>query len=268
MLSKSERDKIVHRLKVLFKKRLKISKECNIWRDKYPTDPEQEAHVDELDEILDRKRPLSREQSQLRKQYQKGLPILPLSRCPFTGEIWKHTLDIYGLDSPFWEDTHPLRGDEEDQPYGGKYAFFTGSIKLNHPEDDFYWNRVTFYEKPFVIPSLMRGKYPLTPVIMPVDIGEHEGHIIVYFGDFEFLHFKIEFDTVNLPGDWGCYTHYSTKASNDYIGYHIEGKRNLVNFNLDPYLEKNRIYWIDKNDKTMTLRQGLNGCPFAGSSNW
>ncbi len=42
-------------------------------------------------------------QKDLGKEYQSGLPIIPLSRCPFCQTIISHSLDTFGLDGLWWE---------------------------------------------------------------------------------------------------------------------------------------------------------------------
>ena len=43
------------------------------------------------------------------REYEEGLPRLPLSRCPLTGEVQVHSFDPFGLDGPWWNFEAPAR---------------------------------------------------------------------------------------------------------------------------------------------------------------
>ena len=40
---------------------------------------------------------------QVLAEYGDRLPRMPMSRCPFSGQIFKHSFDPFGLDGPWWQ---------------------------------------------------------------------------------------------------------------------------------------------------------------------
>ena len=88
----------------------------------------------------------------LREAYRAGVPFVGLSRCPISGEVLRHSLDIHGLDGLWWNSGNPIRPREERS----KTLFaFTGAMTLNK-EVEF----TDFLVKPgpgvpFVIPKLL-----------------------------------------------------------------------------------------------------------------
>src|SRR5512139_3155521 len=49
--------------------------------------------------------------TQAYKDYAAGLPLMPVSRCPFTNDILTMPWDPFGLDGLWWCYEAPVRGD-------------------------------------------------------------------------------------------------------------------------------------------------------------
>ncbi len=45
---------------------------------------------------------LSEKLSESREQYRASVPVLPLSRCPYSNQVVYHSIDTYGLDGLWW----------------------------------------------------------------------------------------------------------------------------------------------------------------------
>ena len=76
--------------------------------------PAEEAAVEALQEQL----------AAMRDEYENWLPVVPLSRCPFTGETVDYCIDLMGLDGLWWNYDAPVRRTGELPP---AYLPWTGS---------------------------------------------------------------------------------------------------------------------------------------------
>src|SRR5689334_15262688 len=52
----------------------------------------------------------------LRTEYARGVPVVPISRCPITNEVLRHSLDTFGLDGLWWDFESPCRPTESVPP--------------------------------------------------------------------------------------------------------------------------------------------------------
>ncbi len=66
----------------------------------------------------------------LRDQYRSNLPVLPLSRCPFSSQVLYHSVDPYGIDGLWWNYEAPVRPVET---LPSTFHSFTGALHLVEP---------------------------------------------------------------------------------------------------------------------------------------
>jgi hypothetical protein len=187
----------------------------------------------------------------LKTQYRDHLPVLPLSRCPFTGQVLYRSIDLYGIDGYWWDYHNPIRL-LTFMP--STFLSFTGALGLSGPVEETAFLCSPGPGVPFVIPKLLSGE-KVKAVIFSLKIGPHTGYPIVYFAN---------------PGpqgieplnDWGT-DHW--KYCDLYGGLHWNESVDIEDehdFNLDPYLRSGQLLWISPGDRTMTFRSGLVGCPY------
>lgn len=188
---------------------------------------------------------------ELRQRYRELLPLVPVARCPFTGEVVSHSLDLLGIDGPWWDVRAPNRPLE---PVGqGTNLAFTGALAMASTIE-----RAPFLAKPgpgapFVVPRLVRRE-GVRAVLFALPVGEHTGYIISYFAS------PVPDDLEGF-NDWGvdCYQF----EDDGELAWH-QGSARAVDhdFDLAPYLDSGQLQWIALGDASMSLRQGVRGCPY------
>ena len=188
------------------------------------------------------------------EQYQTKLPIIALSRCPFTNEIWSHSFDPYGLDGFWWNCYQPIR--RLDEPNGGRFFSFRGAVAppalplavpfLVEPGPDV----------PFLIERLMR--FPsMTAVISHVRIGELDGYVVVYYT-------SSDLPNDQRTNDWGTDSYFYRGPQGHYEQAQYFDAEDEFQYGLEPWIEKQRIQWIEPGDESLTLHNGTVGCPYLG----
>src|SRR4051794_34893741 len=70
---------------------------------------------------------LSTELRGLAEDYRRGVPVVPISRCPFTQDVLRHSFDFFGLDGLWWNYDDPVRPVED---LLATYFALTGSVWL------------------------------------------------------------------------------------------------------------------------------------------
>jgi hypothetical protein len=189
----------------------------------------------------------------LRMQYIAGVPVIELSRCPFSNEVMRHSLDNYDLDGLWWNYEYPAR---PESPLLKTYVALTGAVKLNSNIKKAPFVCKPGPEVPYVIPRLLK-RPSVIAVISSVKIGDHQGYITTYFGDPP----PQKIPRVNT---WG---------SNTYIFLDEQGNRKWdsepenqfdFDFDLEPWISNKQVRWIAPGDNNLTLHDEVSGCPYLG----
>lgn len=189
--------------------------------------------------------------AELRQQYRLHLPVLPLSRCPFTGQVVYHSIDTYGLDGFWWDYHDPIRL----LTYLPSALFsFSGALQLDGPVEKIRFLCRPGPGIPFVVPELI-GADGVKAVINSLRIGSHTGYPVLYFAD------PVP-PGIEPLNDWGAdhWKRVDTRGSvhwNESVDIEDE-----YDFDLVPYLRSGKLLWISPDDRTMSLRSGLVGCPY------
>ncbi len=180
--------------------------------------------------------------SRLWDEYLAGLPIVEISRNPFTNEAYAHSLDVYGLDGLWWNASNPNRPIE---PLSEYVLAFTGSVALVDPIEN-----VPFVCKPgpgvpFVVPRIL-GQEGVKAVLSSVPIGKHQGFVVLYFS-------QNELRTREGFGDWGRSIAF---YDSDDVGFGWQEwipSPSDIDFNLLPWIENGKLLWIAPGDDSLTL---------------
>ncbi|MFQ5500666.1 MAG: hypothetical protein ACE5EQ_00010 [Phycisphaerae bacterium] len=186
-------------------------------------------------------------------QYQTSLPVVPLSRCPFTGEVLRHSIDLFGIDGPWWNYQVPARPVEE---LPSTYFALAGSLKLNREPDAVPFLCKPGPEVPYVVPHLI-GQPEIKAVISSIAVGPHEGFPIFYFSQPT----RYEILRVNT---WGldCYVAEDPYgAGYSAQTYDVEAD---YDFDLEKWIRGGKLLWIAPGDRSLTLRSTTGSCPYLG----
>ena len=196
-------------------------------------------------------RDLSQEMASLVDQYITRTPKVPLSRCPFTGDVFSHSLDTGGLDGLWWNSDSPQRPVDNQLP---TFFAFSGAMKLAPaPVEVAPFIAEPGPGRPFVSPRLLSYQQ-IKAVLSTVQIGMHTGYVVAYFAD------PMLFTEPRLS-DWGSnWYRYTDETGLSWIN---EGPSDdLRSFDLAPWIRSGQLLWIKPGDASLTLRSDLATCPY------
>jgi hypothetical protein len=192
---------------------------------------------------------LEQEMERLWMTYAGGVPHVGLSRCPFTGEVFTHSLDYYGLDGLWWHYEAAARPEEEYLP-----TFFAldGALALSEPLDNTPLLVATGPEIPFVLPRLLQYTQ-IKAVLSSFGVGHHQAYFIVYYADPMLW----EIDRVN---EWGAdYYRYVDIEGALQVDAYLDDERD---FDLEAWIRAGQLLWIAPGDAEFQLRGHLTDCPY------
>jgi hypothetical protein len=211
--------------------------------------------MEELSELEGAPRVLAHERiylsraSLLWNQYIESLPHIPVSRCPFTGELTRHSLDVEGLDGLWWRYQGPARAIEDIPP---TLCGFTGALRLGRPLE---WTSFLVKpgpEQPYVISALLNDP-SVAAVVSSVKIGVHSGYVIAYYymgRESAATHLPSDSCVLTIPNPWGA-DGPADEVPGDY------------DFDLGRWLAAGKLYWISPGDSNLQLRNDA-ACPYIG----
>jgi hypothetical protein len=186
----------------------------------------------------------------LRHLYRDTIPFIPLSRCPYTGQELHYGIDTYGLDGPWWDYYDPVR---PEQGFPPTTFALTGAILLASDVEPVPEVVILGPGAPYVIPRLL-GQDDTAAVVSSLSIGAHQGLAIAYFGSKP----RSDRPVVNEWGTGRWLRQNETPANWDQEPLVIEE----CDFELEPWLEAERLLWIAPGDSSLELNLGANGCPY------
>jgi hypothetical protein len=210
--------------------------------------------------------------SDARDQYRLNVPVLPLSRCPITGQVAYHSIDPYGLDGFWWDNQVPIRPVEA---LPSTFIMVLGALRLGPRLEKTPFPVRPGPEAPYVVPEVL--SHPQVKAVMStVRVGAHTAYPVFYYG----VDWEGEIEPMN---NWGS-NHWSYLDRNGDLRYHeygavpvsddsyLEGlevdegeeedEEYTVDYDLRRWVEEGKLLWIEPGDETMTLREGASGCPY------
>jgi hypothetical protein len=211
--------------------------------------------------------------SEARQEYRQSVPILPLSRCPYTMEVVYNSIDPYGLDGLWWDNESPVRPVEMLPS-----TFFTlnGALKFEGPIENTPFPVRPGPEVPYVVPEVLSAK-GFKAVISATRVGVHTAYPIFYFVENR----EEAMEPMNLWGAryWQYLDSDGMLSYNEYGGIPIDddsyleslsddapddggGVEYTVDFDLKKWIEQGKLLWIEPGDGTFTLKTGAAGCPY------
>jgi hypothetical protein len=190
-------------------------------------------------------------------KYVSNLPKKTLSRSPFTKEIYNLSIDIFGLDGPWWDAERPLRAVENEIE---SFFAFTGSININTKIPNVPFPLKPGPAVPWVSPRLLNHQN-IMAVLSHTKIGVYDAYVTVYYSKDK----TVEIERINT---WGtdCY------IVNNLEGFAIIGStyddEEEYDFDIAPWIKKGKLKWIDPNDDTLSLMDSVDDCPFLNISGY
>ena len=186
----------------------------------------------------------------LRAEYAAGVPRVPLSRCPWTGDRLVHSLDTAGLDGLWWRYEDAVRPAEDVPP---TFFALTGALRLAGSVEDVPFLVKPGPEAPYVVPRILWHKN-LRAVISSVQVGAHQGYVVAYFAE-PVPPLLLRFNS------WGADDFWFTDDYGTWWDQADEDAEEL-DFDLAPRIGSGQVQWIAPGDTGLRLRTGLAGCPY------
>jgi len=185
-------------------------------------------------------------------EYLAKLPRVPISRCPFTGQVVYHSFDPYGIDGLWWNYECSVRPSFEDVP--PTFCAITGALTLDNEIE-----KTRFLVKPgpgvpYVIPRLLENEM-IKAVLYSLPVGKHTGYAIVYFAEFPVT-------GVTWPNHWGLSYYSYGKTGSDFRWYESFDDDDTYDFDLKPWIKNGKLGWIMSGDKEMVLHSSVTSCPY------
>jgi hypothetical protein len=190
--------------------------------------------------------------SELLDEYGKGLPAVPISRCPFCGRVLQYVLDAWGLDGPWW---HIRALADYPRPEEPHFRVLQGAIDFHGREPAEASVHKTVRPGPavpFVIPRLL-GLAGMRAVIstLPLPHGD-TAYLIAYFSP-EPIHSEL------LHQPWPYVDYYVTNEEGESLGWSF--RNDTWDFDLKPWIQNGQVAWINPGDPELTLQGGV-PCPY------
>lgn len=186
------------------------------------------------------------------RTYCDSVPLVAVSRCPLSGEALDLSIDVVGLDGPWWNHDAVCRPLPDPMPR--TMLGVDGAVRLTTVP------RVPFGvcpgpEVPTVIPRLLSST-GVHAVLSTLHVGPDVAYVTSYFAD-------ASTDPLPAPPDtWGA-DHYLA-AGFDGVPMRVTTGDEARDADLGSWLDTGRCWWIEPGDDTRTLRQGRDGCPYLG----
>jgi len=196
---------------------------------------------------------LSRKLLDCTDRYREGVPLVPVSRCPFTGEVVYHSLDPFGIDGLWWRYRAPIRPLER---LPRTFAGLSGAMRIAEPLERNPFEVRPGPTAPFLIPRIMQDP-EVTAVVSSVRIGRHDGYPVCYFASSR----GQVFPRCNTWGSdrWVLLDHDGVLQWDE-----VDDNESLFSYDLESWIREGRLLWISEADPTVSLRRGLEGCPYLG----
>jgi len=187
----------------------------------------------------------------LGQAYIAGCPVVPLSRCPLTGDVLSHSIDHHDLDGPWWDYARPRRPLER---LPRTYFALAGAVRLGEPVA-----RAPFVCRPgpavpFVVPRLLE-RPEIVAVVSSLPIGPHRGYALAYFAD------PIPRDVKRI-NTWGA-ADYPVHGPDGTIGWDRAPDWSPEwDYDLRPWIARRKLAWIRPGDPLLELRWDVADCPY------
>jgi hypothetical protein len=211
------------------------------------------AHADEQiqNHLIQEHEKASNELSALEEIYIANLSQLPISRCPYTDEQFYFSIDLFGLDGPWWNAEQPIRTAEETIP---SFFAITGSVNIIGDPPLLPFTIKPGPAVPWVCPRLLSNEN-ISAVLSHLKIGLYDAYITVYFTN----NLEVNLKRINT---WGTNEYLINDSDGLAVLDRTYDEEEDYDFNIAPWIKKGKLHWIAINDKTLELQNSVDNCPY------
>ncbi len=187
-------------------------------------------------------------------EYFSSLPRLVLSRCPFSGGLYRHSFDPWGVDGYWWQETSTKTTEEPDP--GRHFGVLQGAVDLAGEEVP--GGREPAHigpGVPFVIPRVLDQPGVVAVISsIPLDDGRTAWPIVYFAED--------PLPPGSFTQSW-TRTSYSWTRGDGGFGWRVD--TDPWDFDLESWIDRGKVLWIGQDDPEYRLRSKSDGpCPYAG----
>ncbi len=187
------------------------------------------------------------EKNRLIKEYAEHLPFVKAGRCPLCEAILEYPMDIMGLDGPWWA-KGPLA--EYPRPQGCEhFRVLLGAIDfhgIKPAEAKPVEEALPGPGAPFVVPRMVELPTMKTVISSFRLPRGYTAYAIAYFSE-EPLHGAF------LHQPWAREAYQALDENGEYQGWTVAN--DLWDFDLQPWVERGLLWWINPGDDSLTLHQ-------------
>ena len=198
---------------------------------------------------------LNRTAKKLSAAYFAGLPRIPLSKCPHTGQPLVKAFDPWGVDGFWWQEGEA--GSCSEPPAPPTFAVLTGALNLagKPPLGGKTADAHVGPPMPFVIPRILDMPDMIAVISCLSMACGYKAYPIAYFtttkpapGTLTSTWRRTSYGWVDETGDPA--TSYPTDP---------------WDFELGPWIDRGKVQWIAPDDSTLQLQSGTAAkCPYVG----
>jgi len=183
----------------------------------------------------------------LKEEYCDRLPRFVLGACPFTGSQLKRSVDPWGFDGPWWWAEAGVEVQEPTPP--DAFRMLSGAMDLRGRSPTECGNGVRPGPPvPFII-SRVLALTGMVAVIAALDLPSGDRIYPISYWSPE----PVKPSKLHTP--WLRATYWLPNG-----GYMVCNA--AWDFDLAPWITKDKIRWIAPGDSTWQVRSGLAGCPY------
>lgn len=228
----------------LEQRRLTVAEYFLVWEDRDDDSPSLR------EQLIERR-------AMLREAYLEVLATIALSRCPFSLEVVERAIDVVDLDGLYWEARGPTRPPIEVAP--ASLIAITGAVRIGEPVAWAPFLAKPGPEAPFVRPDIL-SREGVAAVVCQLRIGPHVGYPVVYFldpaqGDVP--------DELRL-NEWGSERYHVRDERGAWRWGSELDDPSVYDYELEPWITSGKLRWIEPDDPSLTVRTGVDGCPYIG----
>lgn len=215
---------------------------------------------------------MSSQINQLENQYRAGVPIIPLSRCPYCQAINYHSFDGYDLDGLWWRsiisflDIGPRESavrPREQHRLCPHFWMLSGALT---PGESFTVAPIMVHpgpDVPFVVTSLFQQS-SMRVVISSLKVGVHTAYPIVYYSETKPV--ALEYPVAEWSNNDAVWVQENGRIQQGVNAYYYMPLPSYrlwdEDFELAPWIKGGQVYWIAPGDESLTLQQKTEECPY------
>lgn len=198
---------------------------------------------------------LAKELDGLLGEYRRNVPVLPLSRCPFSQQVLYHSLDPYGTDGLWWNYQAPVRPLDPVMP---TFHSLTGALLVQGPVEKAPFLCVPGPGAPYVVPAILADDR-IRAVISETRVGEHTGYVIAYFSSDP---------AARIPrlNSWGANRWQVLDRRGTFLWGEYSPPATGLDFDLKRWLDEEKLFWIAPGDRLLALHRGAADCPYCAGT--